>query len=555
MKRSLLFLIIFINIAATTFSQILPSFVRFDSPSFVTVNERFTSSLIFKLDILTDESVLIRFQKPKSIKIVSVNFKSIYGDKDISFTTSEDNEDEINLMLNAEEYALDANYPYQLLLTCIAEEQPKLDKKLFSWKDKKDSNVTIENQLDKQNGISEFIDFYKPQRTAGKSIQLIQYSQLKINLSQETELNNIYTEFWLKTSNSIKNFLIITKTETKDTLVAISKNKFGFVTFPIKSDEIVRKDNYLGESNWNYVGILITKRNSDYVSEVYVNSELVYSELIENSFDLQKLGINFYNNKKTAIEIDRLKIWEFGNSINLADHNKHFQSYEADSSSIIYESNFDNSSEFSSSYNSQNLQIYNQQLVFKKSDAPIFSKAPKLTVSIGNSYNSFVWYVQEYSFAKEFEIERAIDGRGYETVYTTFADDDPLKIYYFTDELLNANEAAYYRVKQINKDGSSVYSMEVKVGNKGVKEFNLSQNYPNPFNPLTNIYVDVIVPAEFKVKVYDLVGNIVGDLHDGYLAEGMHTFEFDGSKLPSGIYFYEVISPQGQTVKKMILAK
>ncbi len=552
MKRNLLFLIIFINIAATTFGQITPSFVRFDFPSFVTVNEKFTSSIIFKLDVLTDESVIVRFNKPKSIKILSVKFKSIFGDKNISFAKSKGNKNEISIILNAKEYALDANYPYQILLNCIAEEQSKLDKKLFSWKDKKTSSSTSENP----NDISEFIDFYKPQRTAGNSLLLNQYSQLKISFNQGTELNNIYTEFWLKTNKSIKNFLIVSKTETKDTLIAISKNKFGFITFPIRQHEIVRRDNYLGESTWNYIGILIAKRNSNYVSEVYVNSELVYSEIIENNFDLQKLAIDFSNNnEKNSIEIDRLKIWKFGNSINLSDHNKHFLSYEADSSSIIFQSNFDNSTEFSTSYSSEDLQIFNQQLVFKKSDAPIFSKAPKLTVNIGSSYNSFVWYVQEYSLATEFVIERAIGDREYETVYTTSADDDPLKIYYFTDELLNANEVAYYRVKQLNKDGSSVYSMEVKVGNKGVKEFNLSQNYPNPFNPFTNIYVDVIVPAEFKVKVYDLVGNIVGDLHDGYLAEGMHTFEFDGSKLPSGIYFYEVISPQAQSVKKMILAK
>lgn len=556
MKRSLLFLIIFINIAATTFSQITPSFVRFDFPSFVTVNERFTSSIIFKLDVLTDESVIVRFNKPKSIKILSVKFKSLYGDKNISFTNSKGNKNEINIALNAKEYALDANYPYQILMSCVAEEKSKLDKKLFSWRDKKTSTITVENKLEKHNDVSEFIDFYKPQRTAGNSIQLNQYSQLKINSNQVKEPSSIYSEFWVKSTNPIKNFLIISKTELKDTLVAISKNDFGFITFPIKQKELFRKDNYLGESNWNYIGILISKRNSKYVSEVFVNSELVYSNVLENCFDLEKLEINFSNNSdKATFEIDRLKIWKFGNSISLSDQNKHFQNYEADSSSIIYQSNFDNNTEFNSSYSSKNLQLFNQQLVFKKSDAPIFSKAPKLTVNIGSSYNSFVWYVQEYSLAKEFEIERAIGGREYETVFTTYADDDPLKIYYFTDELLNANEVAYYRVKQLNKDGSSVYSMEVKVGNQGVKEFNLGQNYPNPFNPLTNIYVDVIVPAEFKVKVYDLVGNIVGDLHDGFLAEGMHTFGFDGSKLPSGIYFYEVISPQGQSVKKMILAK
>jgi len=250
-----------------------------------------------------------------------------------------------------------------------------------------------------------------------------------------------------------------------------------------------------------------------------------------------------------------LKIWKFANSIKLAQHNKHFLSYDADSSQILYQSNFDNVNEFSSEVKSKNLEIISNNLLFAKSNAPLFSKAPKLTVNIGSNYNSIVWYVQEYSIAKEFIIERAIGENEYKEVYKTLADNDPLKIYYFTDELFGENEVTYYRVKQINSDKSEVYSVEVKIGNKSIQEFNLSQNYPNPFNPITSIYVEVIFPSELKVNVYDLVGNNVGRLHDGYLGEGMHTFEFDGSKLPSGIYFYEVISPKSQVVKKMILAK
>ena len=201
------------------------------------------------------------------------------------------------------------------------------------------------------------------------------------------------------------------------------------------------------------------------------------------------------------------------------------------------------------------MKILANNLDYTRSDAPIFSKAPKLTVNLGSTYNSIVWYVQEYSVAREFLIEKAISGNEYQVVHKTLADDDPLKIYYFTDEIINENEVAYYRVRQINEDESEVFSAEVKIGNREIQEFNLSQNYPNPFNPITSIYVEVIIPADFEVNVYDLVGNNVSKLHDGFLAEGMHTFEFDGSKLPSGIYFYEVISPKAQIVKKMILAK
>ncbi len=75
MKRILLFLLLYLNIAAISFGQITPTFVRFDSPSFVPVNGNVTTSLIFKVNSNLDKSVVIRFTKPKSLKINSAYFK------------------------------------------------------------------------------------------------------------------------------------------------------------------------------------------------------------------------------------------------------------------------------------------------------------------------------------------------------------------------------------------------------------------------------------------------------------------------------------------------
>ena len=556
MNKILLFLFFYLNIAAISFGQITPTFVRFDSPSFVSVNGNFTTSLIFKVNSNLDKSVVIRFAKPKLLKINSALFKSASGDVQIPIVRSVKNKNEIQLILNFDECNIEPYAIHQIFLNFNSRDQFKIEKKYFTWLDdsllKKrndDSNLLEEENADE-------ISVYTPQKTAGSSLQFKQSSQLKFEIKEEEKLDNLYTEFWFKSSGTLKNFLTFTKSETNDTILSISKNKIGFITFPISENELSRKDIYLGDNVWNYIGLNLKRINSKTYCNVYVNSSLAYSNIIDNDFDIEKFSLTFLNKReKSPFEIDRLKIWKFGNSILLANNNKHFLAYEADSSNIIYQSNFDNVGEFNSSNKSKNLQAFTNQIIYKKSDAPIFSKAPSLTVKVGSSYNSFVWYVQEYSFAKEFEIEKSLSDNKYKVVYRTGADEDPLKIYYFTDELITNNEVAFYRVKQINQDGSSVYSAEVKVGNKEINEFKLGQNYPNPFNPITSIYVEVIIPGEFKVKVYDIVGNTVSDLHNGFLAEGMHTFEFDGANIPSGIYFYEVISPKSQSVKKMILAK
>jgi len=556
MQRFLLYLTIILNICITTqkFGQITPSFVRFDPPSFVSVDENFTTSIIFKIDTVADEAVYLKFNKPNSLEIKSAQINTKLETRNLSLLKNKA-ANEITLKINADALALDENYPYQIFLECISTAPANIDKNSFVWNVDSPKKFLYKSSTGINDIARDETNIYKAQNTAGNSIKFTRSSNLDIRIKQD-EWKAIYTEFWLKSGTLGSNLFSISKGDNQDTLLTFSKNKFGFISFPIRQNELDRNDIYLGNDNWNYIGILLRNSISGVVSEVYVNSQLSYSVRDENSFDLQSLNISFSNKTKNDVfEVDRLKIWEYENDLRLADKNKHFLSYEADSSRIIFQTSFDNAGEFTTNPQIDNFQISKENIEYIKSDAPLFSKAPSLTVNVGSSYNSFVWYVQEYSIAAEFEIEKSIAGGEYQAVYSTFAEDDPLKIYYFTDEIINEYEVAYYRVKQINLDGSEVYSAEVKIGNKNIQEFKLSQNYPNPFNPITSIYVEVIIPTEFEVKVYDLVGNTVANLYDGYLAEGLHTFEFDGSNLPSGIYFYEVISPKSQSVKKMILAK
>lgn len=84
----------------------------------------------------------------------------------------------------------------------------------------------------------------------------------------------------------------------------------------------------------------------------------------------------------------------------------------------------------------------------------------------------------------------------------------------------------------------------------------LKQNYPNPFNPNTIIYYDLPAMSYTSLKVFDVLGNEVATLVDEKKWGGKYKVEFDGTKLPSGIYFYRLIS-NGNIIdtKKMILLK
>jgi hypothetical protein len=57
------------------------------------------------------------------------------------------------------------------------------------------------------------------------------------------------------------------------------------------------------------------------------------------------------------------------------------------------------------------------------------------------------------------------------------------------------------------------------------------------------------------LDVYNIVGQKVTTIISTNLRAGNHTYEFDGSSLSSGIYFYKLTTESFQQTKKMILMK
>jgi photosystem II stability/assembly factor-like uncharacterized protein len=88
-----------------------------------------------------------------------------------------------------------------------------------------------------------------------------------------------------------------------------------------------------------------------------------------------------------------------------------------------------------------------------------------------------------------------------------------------------------------------------------VSNYLLSQNYPNPFNPNTTIKYQIPEISFITIKIYDVLGNEVATLVNEEKLAGVYEVEFDGSGLPSGIYFYQLSAGQYVETKKMVLLK
>lgn len=85
--------------------------------------------------------------------------------------------------------------------------------------------------------------------------------------------------------------------------------------------------------------------------------------------------------------------------------------------------------------------------------------------------------------------------------------------------------------------------------------YSLSQNYPNPFNPSTVISYQLPVMSRVTLKVYDVLGREIKTLVDKLEAPGKREVKFDGSNLPSGIYFYSLHAGNYSETKKLVLIK
>ncbi|MBI1932846.1 MAG: T9SS type A sorting domain-containing protein [Ignavibacteriales bacterium] len=134
---------------------------------------------------------------------------------------------------------------------------------------------------------------------------------------------------------------------------------------------------------------------------------------------------------------------------------------------------------------------------------------------------------------------------------------------FYVDVNVDIDKHYYYKISAVDiHENNSEFSSEVNllitdIVNNNVlpTKFELSQNYPNPFNPVTKISYQIPQSTKLKIVVYDMLGNEVKILENGYKEAGYYNLEFDGSKYSSGIYFYKMIAGSFVETKKFVLIK
>jgi flagellar hook assembly protein FlgD len=85
--------------------------------------------------------------------------------------------------------------------------------------------------------------------------------------------------------------------------------------------------------------------------------------------------------------------------------------------------------------------------------------------------------------------------------------------------------------------------------------FTLGNAYPNPFNPSTSISLDISDAGNVNVAVYNLMGQVVSTLTDGYMNAGIYTLTWDASDQVSGMYLVRAETAEQMSTQKLLLIK
>lgn len=83
----------------------------------------------------------------------------------------------------------------------------------------------------------------------------------------------------------------------------------------------------------------------------------------------------------------------------------------------------------------------------------------------------------------------------------------------------------------------------------------LEGNYPNPFNSTTRIAFRLNRATDVSLKIYNLLGQEVATLIDGFMVAGSHVISWNATETPTGIYFCRMEAPGFAQTRKMVLIK
>jgi len=148
---------------------------------------------------------------------------------------------------------------------------------------------------------------------------------------------------------------------------------------------------------------------------------------------------------------------------------------------------------------------------------------------------------------------------------------DLTRDYQFVDEGVELGKTYFYYLEDVDIYGVKTKNKTVKVVvlDKALRvipmEFRLLQNFPNPFNPETWIPFDLAADATVTIRIYDVKGQLVRQLHLSKQKAGSYLDKNNaaywngkdqlGQSVSSGLYFYMLKAGSFVATRRMVILK
>ena len=215
---------------------------------------------------------------------------------------------------------------------------------------------------------------------------------------------------------------------------------------------------------------------------------------------------------------------------------------DSNGASLAWAATFNNEQDVYYSYISDTTIVPVELVSFS---ASIVAKTVTLSWSTATELNNYGFEIQRSSEGTEFYSVGFVNGYGTTTKQQNYS---------YSDK--NVEDGKYwYRLKQVDYNGSYEYSGVVELEFRTFDSYLLEQNYPNPFNPTTTIGFGVQEKSNVKITILNGIGEEVAVVLNKEIEAGYHAVEFNSSNLPSGVYFYQLKTGSFVETKKMLLLK
>jgi len=107
-------------------------------------------------------------------------------------------------------------------------------------------------------------------------------------------------------------------------------------------------------------------------------------------------------------------------------------------------------------------------------------------------------------------------------------------------------------------NGDELYITHSQSGNNfqsGPHHFEISKLYPNPFNPSTDVSFSLPMDEYVRLAAYDVLGHEVDIIFEGAQSVGEHSYTWNASNFPSGVYYIRLQAGNLVTSQKALLIK